>query len=92
MNDMNQSNMVAKSDRKVLSFKLSKADLAVMGRAVGKLAITSEVNTAEPGAFTIRNHSFSTDQPGAFTIRNHSFNTRAPGPFTIRNYQFSSNE
>jgi hypothetical protein len=80
----------ADSKREVLSFKLSRADLASMGKAVAKLEIASEFSTTEPGAFTIRNHSFSTEAPGAFTIRNHSFSTRNPGAFTIRNYQFSS--
>lgn len=87
---MDIKNMVQESHREILSFKLSKEDLASIGKAVGKLAVSSAVSTAEPGAFTIRNHSFSTETPGAFTIRNHTFNTRAPGPFTIRNYQFSS--
>ncbi|MDB5934649.1 MAG: hypothetical protein JWQ01_1993 [Massilia sp.] len=84
--------MVEKSHREVLTFKLSREDLALMGKAVGKLAVTTDVDTSAPGAFTIRNHSFSTDKPGAFTIRNHSFNTQSPGAFTIRNYQFSSVE
>ena len=89
---MNNGNMVKDSHREILSFKLNKADLAAMGKAVGKLQITPEVDVSSPGAFTIRNHSFSTDQPGAFVIRNYSFNTQSPGPFTIRNYQFSSTE
>lgn len=79
-----------KSAREVISFKLAPEDLALMGKAVAKLAIKTDVNPAEPDAFTIRNHSFSTDKPGAFTIRNHSFSAKDPGAFTIRNYQFSS--
>ena len=89
---MNDKNMIMQADREVLSFKLSKPDLAAMGKAVGKLHVTPDVDTDRPGAFTIRNYSFSKDEPGAFTIRNYSFSTQAPGPFTIRNYQFSSSE
>lgn len=87
---MNTENMVKDSHREIMSFKLNKADLAAMGKAVGKLQVMPEVDVANPGAFTIRNHSFSTDQPGAFAIRNYSFSTQSPGPFTIRNYQFTS--
>ena len=78
------------NSRDILTFKLSPTDLAAMGKAVAKLQLKSEYLTTEPGAFTIRNHSFGTDSPGAFTIRNHSFSAKDPGAFTIRNYQFSS--
>ena len=74
----------------VISFKLNKDDLQKIGEIVTRLQVTSGIDVTKPGAFTIRNHSFSTTEPGAFTIRNHSFNTKAPGAYTIRNYQFKS--
>jgi hypothetical protein len=74
----------------IISFTLHKEDLAKIGEVVSRLEVTSGVDVANPGAFTIRNHSFSTTTPGAFTIRNHTFNTKTPGAYTIRNYQFSS--
>ncbi|HEX6044127.1 MAG TPA: hypothetical protein VFZ22_06530 [Pyrinomonadaceae bacterium] len=75
----------------IISFKLSKADLASIGEVVTRLQVTSSgVDPTQPGAFTIRNHSFNPDQPGAFTIRNHNFNAASPGAYTIRNYQFSA--
>ena len=76
-------------DRDVISFKLEKDDLERMAGIVTRIQVTSVVDVANPGAFTIRNHSFSTTEPGAFTIRNHSFSTTTPGAYTIRNYQFS---
>jgi hypothetical protein len=77
--------------REIISFKLNKQDLASIGAVVTRLQVTaSGVNTTQPGAFTIRNHSFNPDRPGAFTIRNHNFNTQTPGAYTIRNYQFSA--
>jgi hypothetical protein len=74
----------------IISFKLTKEDLAKIGEVVTRLQVTSGIDVAQPGAFTIRNHSFNPDKPGAFTIRNHNFSTREPGAYTIRNYQFSS--
>ena len=79
-----------KPKTEIISFKLTKEDLENIDRIVTRLQVTSGLDIAEPGAFTIRNHSFSTDKPGAFTIRNHNFSTRSPGAYTIRNYQFSS--
>ncbi|MFM0091590.1 hypothetical protein PQR46_32320 [Paraburkholderia sediminicola] len=76
--------------REKISFKLSKDDLTLMGQAVSKLHIATIPSPNEPGAFTIRNHAFSTDAPGAFTIRNYSFNAKDPSAFTIRNYSFGS--
>lgn len=87
---MTNEHMLKDAQREILSFKLTKADLAIMGKAVGRLEVTHNVNPDSPGAFMIRNHSFSTDQPGAFTIRNYAFDAKSPGAFTIRNYQFSS--
>lgn len=87
---MANEQMLKDEQREILSFKLTKADLALMGKAVGKLEVTHNVDPENPGAFMIRNHAFSTDQPGAFTIRNYSFDAKSPGAFTIRNYQFSS--
>ena len=75
----------------VISFKLSREDLASIGEVVTRLQVTaSGVDPSQPGAFTIRNHSFNPDKPGAFTIRNHNFNAASPGAYTIRNYQFSA--
>ena len=76
-------------NREIISFKLTKDDLAQMGNVVNRLQVTSGVNVAEPGAFTIRNHSFNLDEPGAFVIRNHNFSTETPGAYTIRNFRFS---
>ena len=77
-------------NRQIISFKLSKTDLASIGEVVSRLEVTATgVDPTQPGAFTIRNHSFNPDSPGAFTIRNHNFNTASPGAYTIRNYQFS---
>jgi len=87
---MANEHMLKDAQREIISFKLNRTDLAIMGKAVGKLQVTHDVDPDRPGAFMIRNHSFSTDQPGAFTIRNYSFDAKAPGAFTIRNYQFSS--
>jgi hypothetical protein len=75
----------------IISFKLSRDDLASIGEVVTRLQVTaSGVDPSQPGAFTIRNHSFNPDKPGAFTIRNHNFNAATPGAYTIRNYQFSA--
>jgi hypothetical protein len=74
----------------IISFKLTREDLERMSQVVTRLNVTSGVNIAEPGAFTIRNHSFSTSEPGAFVIRNHNFSIKDPGAYTIRNYRFSS--
>jgi len=77
--------------RQIISFKLSKLDLVNIGEVVTRLQVTaSGVDPTQPGAFTIRNHSFNPDSPGAFTIRNHNFNAQSPGAYTIRNYQFSA--
>lgn len=79
------------AQRQTISFRLSKEDLASIGEVVTRLQVTaSSVDPAQPGAFTIRNHSFNPDAPGAFTIRNHNFNAQSPGAYTIRNYQFSA--
>lgn len=78
-------------NRQIISFKLSKTDLASIGEVVSKLEVTATgADPSQPGAFTIRNHSFNPDSPGAFTIRNHNFNAASPGAYTIRNYQFSA--
>ena len=77
--------------RQIISFKLNKEDLANIGQVVTRLEVTATgVDPSQPGAFTIRNHSFNPDSPGAFTIRNHNFNAQSPGAYTIRNYQFSA--
>ena len=77
--------------RQIISFKLSKDDLTSIGQVVSRLDVTATgVDPSQPGAFTIRNHSFNPDVPGAFTIRNHNFNASSPGAYTIRNYQFSA--
>lgn len=77
--------------RQIISFRLSKDDLASIGEVVTRLQVTtSGVDPTQPGAFTIRNHSFNPASPGAFTIRNHNFNASSPGAYTIRNYQFSA--
>ena len=77
--------------RQIISFKLTKDDLASIGEVVTRLQVTtSGVDPSQPGAFTIRNHSFNPAAPGAFTIRNHNFNAASPGAYTIRNYQFSA--
>lgn len=76
-----------KSD--IIKFKLEKGDLAKIGEVVSRLQVTAGVDVKNPGAFVIRNHSFSTTEPGAFVIRNHVFSTDTPGAYTIRNYQFS---
>ena len=73
----------------VISFKMNQEDFDRMSDIVTSLQITSGVDLTNPGAFTIRNHSFSTTEPGAFTIRNHSFSAAAPGAYTIRNFRFS---
>lgn len=69
---------------------LSKEDLAKIGDIVTRLQVTTAVDPSKPGAFVIRNHSFSKEKPGAFTIRNHSFSLEGTGAYTIRNYQFSA--
>ena len=74
----------------VISFKLNREDLAKIGEVVTRLQVTHSGDPSKPGAFTIRNHSFSADSPGAFTIRNHAFDAGSPGAYTIRNYQFSA--
>ncbi len=81
---------LSKADREIISFKLTKDDLAQIGAVATRLQVTPGVNLAEPGAFTIRNHSFTTDSPGAFVIRNHNFSMERPGAYTIRNFRFSS--
>jgi hypothetical protein len=80
---------VDQPETEVISFKLTKDDLARIGEVANRLQVTSGVNLAEPGAFTIRNHSFNTREPGAFVIRNHNFSTQAPGAYTIRNFRFA---
>lgn len=72
----------------VISFKLNEDDLNVMSKIIPRLEVTAGVNIADPGAFTIRNHSFNTENPGAFVIRNHNFSMSNPGAYTIRNYRF----
>lgn len=74
----------------VISFNLQQEDLAAMSDVVKRMEVTAGVNIAEPGAFTIRNHSFNTDKPGAFVIRNHNFSVDKPGAYTIRNYKFQA--
>jgi hypothetical protein len=78
-----------KATTEFIRFELTKEDLEKVGQVVTRLQVTPDVNVSEPGAFAIRNHSFSLDEPGAFTIRNHNFSTSSPGAYTIRNYQFS---
>ena len=79
------------TQRQIISFKLNTDDLASIGEVVTRLQVTATgVDPSQPGAFTIRNHSFNPDKPGAFTIRNHNFNAANPGAYTIRNYQFSA--
>ncbi|MGY4197845.1 hypothetical protein [Bradyrhizobium sp. USDA 4520] len=74
----------------VISFELTKEDFDVMSKIIPRMEVAAGVNIAEPGAFTIRNHSFSTERPGAFVIRNHNFSINKPGAYTIRNYRFES--
>lgn len=76
--------------REIISFKLSREDLAKIGEVVTRLQVTHTADPSKPGAFTIRNHSFNAASPGAFTIRNHAFDASTPGAYTIRNYQFSA--
>ena len=76
--------------KEVISFKLSREDLAKIGEVVTRLQVTHSSDPSKPGAFTIRNHSFNANSPGAFTIRNHAFDAGSPGAYTIRNYQFSA--
>lgn len=80
--------MSAKVD--VISFALSKDDYGAMSKIIPRMEVTAGVNLAEPGAFTIRNHSFDTEHPGAFVIRNHNFSVAKPGAYTIRNYRFET--
>lgn len=75
--------------REIISFKLGKDDLTKVGAIVTRLQVTASGDVNQPGAFTIRNHTFNADAPGAFTIRNHNFNAKTPGAYTIRNFQFS---
>lgn len=70
--------------------KLGMEDLAKIGDIVTRLQVTTAIDSSNPGAFVIRNHSFSKEKPGAFTIRNHSFSLKGRSAYTIRNYQFSS--
>jgi hypothetical protein len=76
--------------RDVISFELEKSDYEAMSKVIPRMEVTAGVNIAEPGAFTIRNHSFDTARPGAFIIRNHNFSTEKPGAYAIRNYRFES--
>jgi hypothetical protein len=76
----------------VISFELSKSDFDVMSKIIPRMEVTAGVNLVEPGAFTIRNHSFSAERPGAFVIRNHNFSTSKPGAYTIRNYRFEAHK
>jgi hypothetical protein len=87
---MENERCLSSSRPEIISFKLEKEDLAKIGEVVSRLRVSSGVDITEPGAFTIRNHTFSTTEPGAFTIRNHTFSPKAPGAYTIRNYQFSA--
>jgi hypothetical protein len=89
MAEEEQTAELAEAGREIISFKLTKDDLAKLGQVATRLQVTSGVNLAEPGAFTIRNHSFSVDDPGAFVIRNHNFSTEKPGAYTIRNFRFT---
>ena len=81
---------VTGAKREIISFKLSREDLASIGEVVTRLQVTGSCDLAQPGAFTIRNHSFNPELPGAFTIRNHHFNADSPGAYIIRNHQFSA--
>ncbi len=74
----------------IISFELTKQDFEVMSKIIPRMEVTAGVDIAQPGAFTIRNHSFSTERPGAFVIRNHNFSMAKPGAYTIRNYRFES--
>lgn len=81
--------MMKRYGPEIIQFTLTKDDLANINQVVTRMQVTAGVNLAEPGAFTIRNHTFDIDKPGAFTIRNHNFSTKEPGAYTIRNYRFS---
>jgi hypothetical protein len=72
----------------VIRFALDEADFKGMADAVKRMEVNAAVDTAQPGAFTIRNHTFQVNEPGAFAIRNYNFNTKQPGAFAIRNYRF----
>ncbi|MEA2823028.1 MAG: hypothetical protein QOJ86_5032 [Bradyrhizobium sp.] len=76
--------------RDIISFELSKQDFDVMSKIIPRMEVTAGVNVAQPGAFTIRNHSFSPEKPGAFVIRNHNFSLDKPGAYAIRNYRFEA--
>src|SRR5215216_6033847 len=54
-----------RTEPEIISFKLNKEDLAKIGEVVAKVQVTTGVDVANPGAFTIRNHSFSPTEPGA---------------------------
>jgi hypothetical protein len=82
--------MIREAKPEVIRFKLNENDLEEMADVVTRMEVTAGVDIAQPGAFTIRNHSFKTDEPGAFAIRNYNFSTKKPGAFTIRNYRFST--
>ena len=83
---------MATKPTEVLTFELSKEDLAAISGLVDKIQVTSQPDPSKPGAFIIRNHSFKTDKPGAFVIRNHNFSTDRPGAYTIRNYKLESKD
>ena len=79
---------MSRSTTDVISFELEKEDLKQMHKLAKSMEVSAGVNIAEPGAFTIRNHSFDTKGPSAFVIRNHSFSIDKPGAYTIRNFRF----
>lgn len=87
--DQERTAELQEPQREIINFKLTSEDLERIGNVATRLQVTSGVNLAEPGAFTIRNHSFSLNEPGAFVIRNHNFSMDKPGAYTIRNFRFS---
>lgn len=86
---MAKASDLLKSGRpEVISFTLEADDFEAMSRIAARMQVQSGVDIAQPGAFTIRNHSFKSEKPGAFVIRNHNFSVGKPGAYTIRNYRF----
>jgi len=81
--------MLKQAKPEVIRFQLEADDLKEMADVVTRMEVTAGVDIAQPGAFTIRNHTFNTSDPGAFAIRNYNFSTKKPGAFTIRNFRFT---
>lgn len=72
----------------VVTFTLPPNEFDSISRIASRMTVDAGVDVAQPGAFTIRNHSFKNEEPDAFVIRNHNFRVDRPGAYTIRNYRF----